>query len=162
MLEGKSEVSKNITPPRKGPVKRLFKSFVDVKTWLSYDNLKSDVKNVWGLFRRLFSRSRREIYRETYEEAVIRLGLTSEQIVTRKKNFLYAAIVYWLVASVFVSYFIYLIINVRLFSAFFMLILTILMVLTAYQEHFWYMQMQKKKLGCNFREWLDFVLRRKG
>lgn len=160
MLEDRSEV-RNTIPPKKGPIKRFFKSFVDIKKWVSYDELKSNTKNVWGLFRRLFFSKRREARRETYEEAIERLGLTSKQIVTRKNNFLYAAIIYGIFALGFLVYLFYLLINVRLVTAGLVLILTILMFITAYQEHFWYMQMHKKKLGCNFSEWLNFILRRK-
>ncbi len=151
----------SVNPQKKGPVKKFFKSFVDVKKWVSYDELKSNTKNTWGLFRRLFFSKRQEARRETYEEAIVRLELTPEQIVSRKNSFLYAAIIYGIFAIGFLCYLIYLLNQARFMAAILMLVLTSLMFLATYREHFWYMQMHKKKLGCNFSEWLAFVLRRK-
>jgi len=160
--EAKSlEIQKNANTKKNKPIKKFFKSFVDVKKWSSYDEVSANAKTTWGLFRRLTSRGTKEIRQETYEEAIVRMGLTSEQIVTREKNFLYSAMVYGVFAIGFFLYFIYLLIHIKLVSAGLTLILVALMSLTTYREHFWYMQMHKKKLGCNFSEWLDFVLRRK-
>jgi hypothetical protein len=50
--------------------------------------------------------------------------------------------------------------NKHLFAACFVLVLASTLTLLAYHEHFWYMQMQKRKLGCNFHDWICFILRR--
>jgi intracellular multiplication protein IcmV len=158
--EAKPEVTSAETKKRR-PIKRFFKSFVDVKTWVSYDEVAANAKNTIGLFRRLTSRGTEEVRHETYEEALVRMNLTPEQVVARKNNFLYSAMIYGAFALGFFLYFSYLLINLHILASFLALIPTVLMLLTAYREHFWYMQMQKKKLGCSFHEWLDFVLGRK-
>ncbi|EKE01722.1 MAG: IcmV [uncultured bacterium] len=146
---------------KRGPIKKLFKSFVDVKKWMSYDEVVTNTKTTIGLFRRLISYSKPEAIRhETYEEAVARLGMTEAQLLNRKKAFLYSALVYGAFALVLFIYLIYLLVNAYFFAAFFDLILACLLFLTAYLEHFWYMQMQKKKLGCGFQDWLNFILPR--
>lgn len=159
-LEVKSEVKEASTRKSK-PVRSFFKSFVDVKRWSSYDEVSAHTKTTVGLFRRLFSRSIKEVRHETYEEAIARLGLTPEQVIAKKKSLLQQAIIYGIFTLAFFVYFFYLLINIKLVAAGMMLILVVLMALSTYQEHFWYMQMHKKKLGCNFAEWLDFVLWRK-
>ncbi len=150
-------------PKERGPIRRLFKSFVDVKTWLSYEELKSNLKNTSGLFKKLVSIRKSkdtEIRRESYEEAISRMALTEEQLKKRKQTFLYSALVYIGFALGFISYFIYLLINLRFLAAALTLMIAALMLVTAYREHLWYMQMTKKKLGCNFSDWLAFILRR--
>ncbi|MDR1057014.1 MAG: type IVB secretion system protein IcmV [Coxiellaceae bacterium] len=151
--------TKTAETPKRKPVRNFFKSFVDVKRWSSYDEVSTNAKTVWGLFRRLTKRTQ-EIRQETYEEAVACLGLTPEQIILRKKNFLYAALIYWTFALGFLIYFIYLLIHLNLLASFLTFILVIVMSLTAYREHFWYMQMQKKKLGCRFHDWITFILKK--
>lgn len=152
--------TKPVSTPKRKPVRKFFKSFVDVKKWSSYDEVSANAKTTVGLFRRLFHLSAQETRQETYDEAIVRLGLTPEQIQERKKNFLYSALVYGAFALGFFLYFIYLLFQFRWYAACLTPILIALMVLAAYREHFWYMQMQKQKLGCNFHEWLEFVLRR--
>ena len=83
------ETEKVVTQKRK-PIKMLFKSFVDVKRWSSYDEVSANTKNTLSLFRRLLSRGTNETRHETYEEAIVRLGLNETQVVTRKNNFLYS------------------------------------------------------------------------
>ena len=153
------EIEKVVTQKRK-PIKKFFKSFVDVKRWSSYDEVSANTKNTWSLFRKLVSRGTNETRHETYEEAIVRLGLNETQVVTRKNNFLYSFLVYAAFALGFFIYFIYLLVHLRLLAAGLSIILIVLMSLAAYREHFWYMQMKKKKLGCNFHDWLAFILGR--
>jgi len=155
-----SEEKKVVSQKRK-PIRKFFKSFVNVKAWVSYDEIKSNTKNTWSLFQRLIYRGPKEgVRQETYEEAVIRLGLTPEQLLSRKRNFLYSALLYEAFAVAFFIYFIYLLVNLKIIASCLTLILVVLMSVVAYREHFWYMQMQKKKLGCNFKDWVGFILKR--
>lgn len=145
---------------KKGLVRSFFKSFVNVRKWSSYDELSSSVKNVIELFRRFFFHTSEPVYQETYEQSVARLGMNEMQLINRKRVFLYSALTYLVFALVFLVYFMYLLVRAHWFSAFFDLILTAVLSFMFYHEHFWYMQMQKKKLGCNFQDWIAFILRR--
>lgn len=153
---------KDISTKKSGLVKKFFKTFVDVKKWSSYDDVSASAKTTVGLYRRLlFSKPKLE-HKETYEESVVRLGLSETQLAERKKIFLYSALTYLAFTLAFFTYFIYLLMHAHLYAAFFEFILMSLIAIAAYREHFWYMQMEKKKLGCNFYDWLAFVLRRAG
>lgn len=152
-------VKQEVVVQKSRPIKKFFKSFVDVKKWSSYDEVSGNAKTTWSLFRRLLHRND-NVRQETYEEAIDRLGLGQEQLAARKDNFLYSFMIYGFFSFIFFIYFVYLLFNTRLLAAFLVLILMSLMALAAYREHFWYMQMQKKKLGCTFQDWLDFILRR--
>ena len=160
MVEESKVIVKEKTPEEKRPVKKFFKSFVDVKKWAAYDEVSSHVKTTFGLFCKLFHPEKKIVRRETYEESIARLGLTEEQLANRKKVFLYSAFTYFIFAIGVLVYLIYLLMHKRLFASFFSFILVTLFFLTAYREHFWYMQMQQKKLGCNFYDWVNFVLKR--
>ena len=151
---------KEVKVKKRGPARAFFKSFVDVRKWVSYNEISANAKTTISLFRIFFSRSAKPVYKETYEESVIRLNMTDEQLANRKKIFLYSSLVYLAVAIVLFVYFVYLLVHLRLYPAFFDFILLVFISITAYREHFWYMQMQKRKLGCTFRDWLSFILRR--
>ena len=159
LKEGLKAEKKEVVVKKKGPAKKFFKSFVDVKKWSSYDEVSSNTKTAWGLFRRLSNRNK-DVRKETYEDAISRMGLSEEQIHQRKKNFLLSALVYAVFALGFFVYLVYLLINVKLLAASLTLLLVVLMSLATYREHFWYMQMHKRKLGCTFEDWLAFILRR--
>lgn len=142
------------------PVRSFFKSFVDVKRWISYDELSNNVKVTASMARRLFSHDTRQIQPETFEESVIRLNLSEEQLINKKNVFLYTAVIYSIFTIAFFIYFIYLIVHMSLYAAAFDLILMSFMSVMAYREHVWYIQIQKRKLGLRFNDWLDFVLKR--
>lgn len=146
-------------PPKKSKVGRFFKSFVDVKTWVSYDELKTNTKSIYSLFVRFFSkRPDRTGYQETFEEAVVRLNLTEKQIYDSRRIFLYSALIYLFISLALIAYAVYLMTKILIVPAIFTLILTAFIIALTYREHFWYVQMSKRKLGCTFQEWLDFVL----
>ncbi|CAL7959926.1 intracellular multiplication protein IcmV [Gammaproteobacteria bacterium] len=145
---------------KSGLTKKFFKSFVDVKRWSSYDEVSANTKTTINLYRRFFSRSTEPIHQETYEQSVARLNLNETQLANRKRAFLYSALIYFAFALVFFIYFIYLLVHMHLYAACLEFILLGLVSIVAYREHFWYMQMQKKKLGCNFYDWVAFILRR--
>lgn len=148
-------------PPKKSVVGKFFKSFVDVKTWVSYAEIKTNAKSTYGLFARFFSnKANKVVYKETFEEAVLRLNLTENQITARKRIFLYSALIYLFLALTLIAYALYLTINSHLLLAAFTLILIAFVVVLAYREHLWYLQMAKRKLGCNFTEWLRFMVGR--
>ncbi|MEI8054409.1 MAG: type IVB secretion system protein IcmV [bacterium] len=142
------------------PVKKFFKSFVDVKKWFSYDEVSANATTTVGLYRKFFSRNTQPIHQETYEQSVARLNLNETQLASRKRTFLYSALIYFVFALVLSIYFIYLLVHMHLYAACFEFILLGVISIAAYREHFWYMQMQKKKLGCSFYDWVNFILRR--
>ena len=86
MAEKVTASNKENTQKRK-PIRGFFRSFVDVKKWFSYDEVKTHTGVTWGLFKRLLSRST-DVRVETYDEAVKRLNLTPEQLVKRQRSFL--------------------------------------------------------------------------
>jgi len=163
-VEGKKEEAKGIEETKKikkkGPVRKFFKSFVDVKRWMAYDEVSGNVKTTFGLYHRLFSPRAKSVYHETYEESIARQNLTEAQLTARKKAFLYSALSYFVFALCLFLYFIQILLNKHLFAAIFDLVLVGILSMLAYHEHFWYMQMQKRKLGCSFHDWICFILRR--
>jgi len=140
----------------------FFKSFVDIRSWISYDEIKANSKSTYSLFKRFFTKkSAKIICLETFDEAVLRLKLTEKQIQDRKKIFLYSALIYLFISLILIAYAAYLVKKLHILPAMFTLMLALFILALMYREHLWYMQMCKKKLGCNFAEWLEFVFGKK-
>jgi uncharacterized membrane protein YphA (DoxX/SURF4 family) len=150
-----------VVTKKKGKVRKFFGSFVNVRAWVAYDELVANLGNTCGFFKRFFSRYQKEIRKESYEEAVARMALTEEQLQHRKNTFLKSAITYLIFVLILCGYAIYLSIKSKFLALFLVLFLLVPTILITYREHFWYMQMERKKLGCTFCEWLEFIFRRK-
>ena len=153
-------MDQNITNESPKTIKKrgFFKSFVDVRSWVSYDEIKANTKSTYGLFKRFFTKkSAKIICLENFDEAMLRLKLTEKQIHDRKKIFLYSALIYLFIGLILIAYAAYLVKKLYILPAMFTLMLAIFVLALTYREHLWYMQMCKKRLGCNFAEWLEFV-----
>jgi intracellular multiplication protein IcmV len=145
---------------RKRRGKGFFRSMVDFPTWMNVKNLRESGDGIAKTFRSLqevplFTRQ------ETFEEAVARLGLDEKSIQKRIQQCLLSA---WIYLACSVALFIYgicLLIFTHFTGAFIAWLLAVLAGVFAYREAFWYCQMKKRKLGCSFNEFLNFISRRK-
>ncbi len=155
-------VKKTEQTQKPGKVKRFFRSFVNYKAWVSYDELNQNVSNVVGLLKRFCSlnKNQPETIQETYQEAIIRLGLSQQEEEKRRKTFWWSSMIYLAFCLLFLGYFFYLLTIGRIWVALLVTIFIGIMGLSAYREHFWYFQMTKKQLGNHFKDWLNFVLKR--
>ena len=98
-------------------------------------------------------------YDKNFAEAMQRLNLTEEQVTEQMKIRLHMALIYIGIALAIFIYAIYLLINGHFFAGILAITLGVLMSVYAYREHFWYMQMKQHKLGCTFKEWVEFTFK---
>lgn len=147
---------------KKGVVRGFFGSLINIRKWSSYDAVKDNAT--------LLTRTVKDLYRperngaakvESFAAAAQRLQLSESDIKKRMHYFLYYAVIYLLVAISLLAYTIYLtMVSTAVLAILGCFVLTILMLVYSFREHFWYMQMKKRKLGCTVKEWVAFVLRR--
>lgn len=159
-----AETKKEAPKKKKGVIRSFFGSFFNVKAWIAYDEIAYNGKWILDTFKLLFSKPKkltREELNETFADAAARMELSEEDIKYRTKQFLLMTILYAAIAFILFGYEIYLLIAGAPFLSLIMnLALIALMGAYAYRESFWYMQMQKRKLGCTYEEWREFMLRR--
>lgn len=148
------------TGKRKGFVRRSIKSMFDVKRWVAWDDVKSTSKGVWKLGKDLFEPQVAE-HHETFDEAVQRMQMTEKDILERKTGFLRLALIYLVMALALFIYTVYIFISGHFFTSILCLTLTVLILVYAYKEHFWYTQIKHRKFGLKFKEWLRFTLGKK-
>lgn len=140
-----------------GKISKVFKSMIDVPSWMGASTLKDSAKGIKDLGRTLFvpAKSDRE---ETYEQAVARMGLTAEHLEKRKRSFLIASIVYFLAGLAFLSYTAYLFIRGAHVAILLSGVLSLVAFSLAIRENFWYFQMRERRLGCSLKEWFSFLM----
>jgi intracellular multiplication protein IcmV len=134
-------------------IKRTVKPFVDVKTWVGYDQAKQNASSIIELFKGLFKKSESPA-KETFEEAVQRLGLTEESLEERKKNFIFLTLFYFCIALGLLAYAIYLGFQGSYHGAIACFSIMFIAWAQTFRYHFWLFQLKQRKLGCTFQEWL--------
>jgi intracellular multiplication protein IcmV len=140
-----------------GRVGQAFKPLVNAKKWMGLPQLIVNAQAILRTFNDMKVR-RPAVRKETFEEAVARQNLSEDDIKNRMRNCLTLAIIYYLAGLLFLVYTTYMIVHLQLGTVLGLLI-TILMAVFAYREHFWYFQLKTRTLGNSFRDWLTFLFR---
>ena len=92
--------------------------------------------------------------RESFEEAMIRLELTEEDIKKRTQAFLKLMLLFTFLSFIMFVYAIFLFWENHFTAGIIGLVLTAMMLTQVFRYHFWHFQMKKRKLGCSIKEWL--------
>ncbi|HLD16996.1 MAG TPA: type IVB secretion system protein IcmV [Coxiellaceae bacterium] len=133
----------------------------NVSRWIGTDNIKASSRTVQDLYKDLYKKELvgSGVKKETFEEAMIRLGLTEADIQKRMALSRKRLVIYALFGVFTVGYMIYLF-AIHQFSASFLCLIILLLLLTyCFKEHFQYYQMKRRKLGCSIKEWLRDLFR---
>lgn len=159
MSEEKPEEIKPQKEKRR-PIRKFFKSFINVRRWIFFDEVKSYGAFVVGLAKNVFFPQKKEHIKETFEEAVVRLNLTEQDLSNKRKYFFRSSVIYMFLGLALNCYAIYLFFDSHHIVATVVVILGLLMFVYSYRESFWLMQISRRKLGCTFGEWYQFILHR--
>ena len=144
--------------PKSKPIRTTLKNLFNVKRWIAVDQIYTFGKMVRRSSKGLFDVPEAK-HHETFDEAVQRLNLTEEDIARKTKQFFFMACVYAFFAGCALLYAVYLLASGYFSSMLLSLVLTMFIGSNALREHFWYMQMQKRKLGCNLQDWIHFIIK---
>ncbi|MCL5261663.1 MAG: type IVB secretion system protein IcmV [Gammaproteobacteria bacterium] len=139
----------------------FFKSFVDVRRWVFYDEIINNAKIIVNLGKSVLLLDKKPTTTETFAEAVERFQLSENDLVLKEKHFFQFTLSYLIIGFLLLCYATYLLLFVdALMVGSAVIIMALLMFVYAYREHFWFMQIRKRKLGCSFKEWVRFVTKR--
>ena len=142
---------------KKRRIRRVLKTFFNVKRWMAAPQIAAGGRAVGRSAKNLFTTHKAKRI-ETFEEAVERLNLTEDDLIKRSRHFLRLAYAYALLALLLIIYAIFLSITGHILALFSSIALITLVSTYALREHFWYMQMKKRKLGCSLWDWVKFVV----
>lgn len=133
---------------KEGFLKRNF----NVARWMGIEDVFTRMRLLPELFRGITS-VKQGLHKETYEEAVVRLGLTRKEIEQKKNSFLRASVMYLFFGLMAIVYGLSFIKSGKWQGCFLSSMVALIFLSHAFQTHFWYVQMKKCKLGITVREW---------
>jgi intracellular multiplication protein IcmV len=87
------------------------------------------------------------------------LGVTSDKILEAQQAFKRLYILFLAISVLVLIYFFYHLFGAHFFTAVISFAVFLMCLSQAFKYHFWFVQIQKKKLGCSFQEWLDYTLK---
>ncbi len=134
-------------------VKNEVKSGFNVKRWLGVSQIKSSTKTVGVLFKGALMRDKKEKRKESFEQAVQRLGLSESDIRNRMQVLLKTAIGCAVLGLLVLVYMFYLLFKGMFIPSFLSLMLSAMLFAYAFREHFNYFQMRERHLGCTVKQW---------
>lgn len=129
------------------------KTFFNPRGWLGYDLLKANTKIAWSIISDQFVPAK-SLRTETFEQAVERQKLTTEDLQKLAANYLYYAIVFVVLGLAVIGLGFYLLFS---HGSFVDLVLALasssLFFVNAFRYDFWRFQIKQRKLGCTVAEW---------
>ena len=134
-------------------VKRRFKPFFDVSSWMSKDFLVAPARDLNQKFRQLFSINRAKNI-ENFDSAMRRLDMDENALVSRLADMRRMFYMFLLIGLGISIYGILSFIQGFFFSSFICVGLTGFALAMMFRYHFWMFQIKQRQLGCSLKDWL--------
>lgn len=138
------------------------KTFLNPTGWLDYGTLVERNKTIWSSLKGLFiiPESTRK---ETFEEAMVRLNLTEEDVKSTEANYRVFALIFFILGLLVFFYSFYLVFAHGTLTGFLLGVSASGVFFSqAFKYDFWSFQMRRRKLGATFEEWKNSLLSDKG
>ena len=84
------------------------RSIFNVPRWVGWNEIKRNAENIQSLYRSFFTSKPVSLYRETFEQAIERMGLTEHSLVVIQKNYFTRSLFYGLMLLLCLLYHCYL------------------------------------------------------
>jgi intracellular multiplication protein IcmV len=137
-----------------GGIKKIVKPLLDIPRWIDYAYLIKTQRSFFSFAKTFFTPTKVEA-EETFDAALLRLGLTAEDLQQRLKV-LRRLLGLWIVLlCLSVLYSIYLFTEHALRGFFPCLGLNLIILTQVFRYHFWIFQIKQRRLGCSFRDWFN-------
>lgn len=145
-------------------IKKITKPFInlDIAKWIGYRQLVKSSHWVSVLVKRFFIPEQAKT-QESFSQALCRLKLTESDLTQRLKEFKRLMWIWIFLFFVSVAYSVYLFREHALRGFFPCVAICIIILTQVFRYHFWAFQIQQRRLGCGFYDWLghQFTFRNK-
>lgn len=137
-------------------LKKVGGRIVDVRVdkWMSLSSLKDSFDKTSSILSGLVIPENAK-RKETFQESLVRLGITEADLEQRKKEFFRLVVIYTLIGLSIIFYGIYMAIQQHFAAGLISICLSLFAFGQAFRFHFWLFQVQHRKLGCTLKEWLN-------
>jgi intracellular multiplication protein IcmV len=139
--------------------KKVIGHMIDLRVdqWVDFASLKRSTGYIKDYCQTLFS-IKKSNHAEDYDEAVDRMGLSSEDIAKQAHDFLKLTLFFLVLATLLIIYgFIVFRLN-NWMGTFICSALALYALTLAFRFHFWRFQLLQQKLGCSVFEWSRSLL----
>ena len=119
--------------------------------------LVEQVSFIRKIFTNLFKIKRTD-RQDTFED-LGNLGISSEKILEARQAFKRLFTLFLIISLLVLLYFFYVLLEGHFFTAIISFCVLLMCLSQSFKYHFWFVQIEKKKLGCSIREWLDYTLK---
>lgn len=128
--------------------------------WVGLGQIKQNASMVKNLSKEVFTipKPAAAPKRETFEQCVRRLGLTEQDIQKRIKTCTQTLWMCLALGVLLLGYMVYIFMAGFYLSSFVCLMLSFMVFAYSFREHFHRFQMQQRRLGCTFQQWLRHTL----
>lgn len=133
------------------------RSIFDVPRWIGWQSLKNNAGSISRMYHSLIRMPEKSNFSESYEEAIIRMNLSKEDLERSQAHYRKTANFYFTLFLCGLGYHFYLIFNHYWVSAFVMISFDLMLFSFWFKESFWLMQITKKQLGLSFKDWLCHI-----
>jgi intracellular multiplication protein IcmV len=133
------------------------KPFVNFPQWMGAKELIKNAKKIKDLATTVVSVPQSG-NRETFEQAVARLGLSEVALFKRRREFLWLSCVFSCIGFIILGYFVYHLYVSHWIAAGVSFVLAAVAFAMAFRNHFWYTQMKYQRLGLCWRDWFKLFL----
>ena len=126
-----------------------------VTEWVNTTYHKHIFKYLSNYSKSVFT-TEKTLNQETFEQAIERLQLNEDDLISRKKEFFKLFVISLLISIGLFCYTMFITIIYKNFYSFILGIsITILSLVKTFKYHFWLTQINKRKLGLTLKEWID-------
>jgi hypothetical protein len=132
-----------------------FKSLFNVRSWIAWNSLRDNASFIRGAYQSILKSKPKYAKPQTFSEAVQQYGYTEEFLKQQHEKFLFASRAYLCALTVGCSYLGWLAYTQAYLSAAVMLPFNFLLFSFYFRESFWAMQVEKRKLGLSFIDWVN-------
>ncbi|MFM8454670.1 MAG: hypothetical protein ACKOAD_06940 [Gammaproteobacteria bacterium] len=126
------------------------------KQWFLVEDIKKHGQEVYQAGRELLKTQQAQ-RNESFEEALMRLEISEQQLNDMLMVFRNFFIFYFLFSLALFSYGMWLAFNANMPGFFMSLASCFLSASFAFRYHFWLFQLKQRKLGCNLKDWWNYV-----
>lgn len=129
----------------------------NVYQWAGAKALVASGNSIRNLFTEM-TVVKKEVRKETFAQAVVRLGLTAKDVQDREKQYRLTSSVFGLFFLFGVVYSVLLYLREDYLTSLMAVAYTMLMFAFFFRESFWYMQVKKRELGKSLKDWVFFLV----
>lgn len=135
----------------------MVKPLVDFPKWMGAKDIKANTAVLFSAIKTLFTYNKPS-QKETFEAAMMRLKLTENDLARTSKQYKHMALINLSLAIITLLYAVFLLIERHYLGGMPALGITLLFLVLAFRNHFWFFQIRQRKLGCTVREWFNYII----